>query len=564
MEYVIGVILIVIVLVMIVLLFRKRIYDQIDYYENWKFDIMDRNIAGKLTEIKPLSSEGEAKEKLTNWKEEWDSILLNDLADVEELLFDTERAADRFRIGTARKHVSNLETCLVEIEKKIDTIETDIERFIETEETSRETIEQIAPNIKDLRRKLMNERNKYGRASTRFESELDEVMEDIRIYEQLVEAGTYTEAASVVEKVKQKANIIETALEDFPALYERCTVTLPNKLDDLYKSVQEMETEGYFLEPLHAKRTINDLQARLLDYVAALENIETEKVKNALPDTEEQIDDLYEKLEQEVIAKNFTDSKYATFSQSLERFTTVFSDTKEEVEQLKKTYHFEDRDLETYMGLEKQMNELSERHDIFEAKLQSHQAAYSELRDDLTANITQLEKLEKEHDQFKEELDTLRKDEIEAREQIEWMTESLSEAKRKLRLSNLPGIPNFVINLLDEATTKTERVNVVLEKQPLDIVQLQKTLQEAKQTVDQALEQTETIIDQAKLTEVVIQYANRYRSRDPILAARLLEAEELFRKADYELALEQATEALRERDPQALEKIEEIHKKIIA
>src|SRR5690625_4482489 len=95
MEYVIGVILVIIVIIIIILLFRKRLYDQIDYYENWKIDIMGRNIAAKLTKVKSLSSEGEARERLDHWRDEWNTILMKDLANVEEVLFDTEQAADR-------------------------------------------------------------------------------------------------------------------------------------------------------------------------------------------------------------------------------------------------------------------------------------------------------------------------------------------------------------------------------------------------------------------------------------------------------------------------------------
>src|SRR5690625_3127262 len=165
MEYIIGVILVIIVIVIIVLLFRKRLYDQVDYYESWKIDIIGRNIAGKLTGIKTLGSEGEAKKKLENWKKEWDKILTDDLADVEELLFDAEHSADRFRIGAARKHITSLEESLVTIERKIDQIETDIEHLIDTDKANREEIERIEPRVKQLRKQLLNNRNEYDRAA---------------------------------------------------------------------------------------------------------------------------------------------------------------------------------------------------------------------------------------------------------------------------------------------------------------------------------------------------------------------------------------------------------------
>lgn len=563
MEYAIGVILVLIVAAIIVLLFRKRIYDQVDYYESWKVDIMGRNIANKLTRVKKLSTEGEAKKKLESWKEEWDHILMHDLANVEEMLFDAEHASDRFRIGTARKQIAKLEETLVKIEKKIERIETEVERLIKMDEANREEMDRIEPRVRELREKLLKESKAYDRSAAKFASQLDKVTENIDLYQEFTEAGTYSEASKIVKKVQEQLTEIEYAMEQFPQLYQKCKFDLPDQLDDVYKNVQEMESQGYELEHLQIRKFINDLQARLLDFVAALEETEIDKVKDHIAETEEQIEDMYDQLEQEVIAKNFVVSKSATFVQSLERLLEEFSETREEVAELKKTYHFEDEELEKYMSLEKRINRLSERHQSFEVKLEE-KTANTVLRDDLTANIERLESLDEEHRQYKKSIANLRKDEVEAQEQIDWMTEELSKAKRKLRLSNLPGIPNFVLTMLEEATEKNERAVAVIEKQPLDIVQLQKTLDEAKGAVDNALEQTNQVIEQAELTEIVIQYANRYRSRDPILAAKLLEAEELFRKADYELALEQATEAIQDRDPRALERIEKIHKAGIA
>lgn len=564
MEYVIGVILIIIVTIIVILLFRKRLYDQIDYYENWKIDIMGRNIAAKLTRVKSLNIEGEAKEQLDGWKKEWDTILMKDLADVEEVLFDTEHAADRFRISSARKYATKLEEMLVRIEKKIEKVESEADRLLETEKVNREEMKRIDPQVEELRKRLSQERYSFDRAASKFDQKLDDIEEDIQIYNELISAGTYTEASEIVEKVKEKIAFVEQTMDDFPELYKKCKFDLPNRLDDVYKSVKEMEASGYYMEHLNVTKSIHEYQTRLLDYVIALEKLETEKIKQLISETEEQIDDIFKQLENEVIAKNFVESKSTNFSQSLKQLLERFSQTKEEVQLLKKTYHFDDAELEKYMSLDKQINQLQQKHEEFIGKLATNDYANSELRSDLTAYINQLESLEEEHNQYKKQIDNLRKDEMEAREQIEWMTEELSKTKRKLRQSNLPGIPNFILSMLEEATEKSGRVLEVIEKQPLDIIQVQKSLKEAKTTVENALNQTNRMIEQAHLTEVVIQYANRYRSRDPILAAKLLEAEQLFRQSEYELSLEQAAQALEEKEPGALKRIEEIHASVIA
>src|SRR5699024_10814904 len=254
-----------------------------------------------------------------------------------------------------------------------------------------------------LRKRLLNDRNEYDRAAERFETDLKEILNDIQKYNELVSAGTYSEASTIVEKVSDEIVEIERAMEVFPNLYKRCKLELPNKLDEVYKNIQEMESQGYFLEHLQLKKSINDLQARLLDYLAALEKTETDKVEKFIPEIEEQIEEMYDQLEQEVIAKNFVESKSVTFSQSLDHFLQEFAETKEEVAELKKTYHFEDKDLEKYMSLEKRISKLSERHDSFANKVNEGNDANSILRDDLTANLSEFESLDSEHTYYKKE-----------------------------------------------------------------------------------------------------------------------------------------------------------------
>src|SRR5699024_11649645 len=95
MEYVIGAILAIIVLIIAGLLLRKRLYDTVDYYESWKLDIMNRNVAEELSKMKELNLEGDTKKKFEKCKEQWESILTEDLANVEEVLYHTEHAHDR-------------------------------------------------------------------------------------------------------------------------------------------------------------------------------------------------------------------------------------------------------------------------------------------------------------------------------------------------------------------------------------------------------------------------------------------------------------------------------------
>src|SRR5690625_561700 len=187
MEIVIGVILAIIVVIIVGLILRKRLYDAVDYYESWKLDVMNRNIAAELTKLKQLNLEGDTKETSEHWKEEREAILSENLANVEELLYDTEHAADRYRFSTAKKHIKNMEEILVAVEKKIEVILAELNELLETEEANRKEIEELEPLLDSLRKQLSQNRYQYDRAEVRFEVELDNVQAKLTTYNEMIE-----------------------------------------------------------------------------------------------------------------------------------------------------------------------------------------------------------------------------------------------------------------------------------------------------------------------------------------------------------------------------------------
>lgn len=564
MEYVIGIILVIIVIIIAGLLLRKRLYDSVDYYESWKLDIMNRNVAQELSKVKELNLEGETKENFEEWKDKWDNILTNDLAKVEELLYDTEHAADRYNFPAAKKYMKQIEEILVIVEKKIETILTELNELLETEQENRKEIEELEPFYNELRKELTQNRFKFDRAEIRFEVELDEINEELKNYQSQIEEGNYIQAKDIVKNIKKRSFELQAEMEEFPSLYKLCKQELPAQLDELSKGLREMKDEGYFIDHLDLTREINAFQSRLLDSVSSLEKEGTSKVKSIIPEIEERITEMYELLEKEAIAKNYVDSKMPSYEKALDSFEAHFLETKLEVEQLKEAYYFEDTDLEKYMALEKMVNQLKSKLIEFAQKIEENNHAHSKLRAELEEGFQQLDKIEEEHEEFKKRIQNLRKDEIEARDQLKTMMDEIYKTTRKLRNSNLPGVPDSIWSMIEDAGQKNERVLQALDDQPLDIVQVQQSLNEAKKAVEKAIEETNTMLDQAALTEQVIQYANRYRSTNPTLAAKLSDAENLFRKAEYELSLEQAARAIEDIEPGALKKIEKHQEMIVS
>src|SRR5690625_1658337 len=563
MEYIIGAILAIIVIITVGLILRKKLYDSVDHYEGWKLDIMNRNIAAELSKMKDLNMKGEAKENFEMWKDQWDSILTEELATVEELLYDTEKAADKYNFPAAKKYMKEMETILVTTEEKLETLLADIHALLETEEKNRLAMESYEPQLQELRKFLSQNRYTFNKADVRYELRMDEMKEIIDTYNELIENGNYMEATEQVTLMGERLENIKEEMDEFPTLYKKCNQEIPAQLEELTNGINEMVKEGYSFNQTDLLIEIGHFQSRLIEAVEVLEKEGTESVKQLIPEVEDRMKEMYDQLEEEAIARNFVETKIPNYERAIESFEKQFADTKEEVALLTQAYHFENEELEKYRALENQLLDTRQLLKELEEKVAENKETHTSVRTELEQAFEKLQQVEEEHEMFKKSIDNLRKDELEARNELQKMNEEINQVNRKLRSSNLPGVPNFIWQLLEEANGKNNEVVAALNKEPLDIIEVQQALSDAKSAVQYAIENTNKVLEQAFLTEQVIQYANRYRSSFPELATKLEESERLFRKAEYELALENAAKAVEEIEPGALKRIEEQQKQIV-
>ncbi|API90853.1 septation ring formation regulator EzrA [Virgibacillus pantothenticus] len=556
MAYIIGSILIVIALIITGLILRKRVYDVVDRYEAWKMDIMDRNINAELSRIKILNLSGETQDKFEAWKERWEHIVTKELTDIEELLFDAEAAADRYRFSRAKKTLAEVEKILQTVEVEIEQIIKEVDELLHSEEESRKEIEHVEPTLKDLRKKLSQNRYQYGKAESYFEARLDELFNELASYYQLVEGGNYLEAKELVDKLKLSLDNLEKQFDEFPQLYRMCKQELPSQLDDLLSGIKEMKSEGYRVEHLAFEKEIRNYQQKLLHMVDKLDNGDMANAEILIEEIEVRSKEMYQLLEKEAIAKNYVETKMPTYQHVMEEVTATFHHTKQEVDQLQKAYYFEDSDMEKYLSLEKSIAKLNSQMEAVVSEMEEEKSPHTKLRNEIEAALKEIETLKESHEAFKKRIQNLRKDELEAKEKLTEMRNQLYSIQRKLKKSNVPGVPTFIWNLIETANDKNARVVKALENQPLEMAEVQQALNDAKNAVSHCMEQTNLMLEQAYLTEQVIQYANRYRSQYPLLAEKLSESERLFRKYEYELALENAAKAVEEVEPGALKRIE--------
>ncbi|SET80462.1 septation ring formation regulator [Salinibacillus kushneri] len=556
MEYIIGAMLLFIIFIIIGLILRKKVYDRVDDLEEWKLAVMNKDVTDELSKIKDLNLSGETQTRFEKWRSDWDHIVTRKMPDLEEELFDAEEAADRYLFRKAKRILDHIHQTLENIETSIDHMFNEVEELISSKEDSHKLVEEVRPRIKETRKYLLQNRYQFGKADIVFDVELDEIEEEIAQFDELTVDGNYIEAQSLVQQVSERLDRLNEKMQEFPTLYHACKIKLPQQLDELTSGLKEMKSFGHDLQHYGYENEIQNYQERLLLLIDRLNKGNLEDVNLEIVEVEERIQEIYDQLEQEALAKQFTEKKIKVMENELFQMDKDFQDMKSEVKTLQENYEFNEEDQETLLSLENQMNQLKLLADKIYSETEKDKKHYANIRGDLENWLSQWENLRQEHEGFVERINSLMQDELEANQQINLLLGAMGQIRKSLQKSNLPGVPEYIYEAMNEVITTIDQTSNQLSQHPLNMEKINHLLAKAEKDIEMVKEQTDYLIEQATLSEYVIQYANRYRSQYPLLAAKLSEAESAFRNWDYEVALETASTALEEIEPGALRRLE--------
>ncbi|MCA0151008.1 septation ring formation regulator EzrA [Rossellomorea vietnamensis] len=558
MQYVIAGIILILIVFLIGFISRKKYYAEIDRYEAWKIDIMNKPVSDELSRVKQLNMTGQTEELFDGWRQGWDEIVAVQLPDVEELLFDAEEYTDKFRFNKTKEVLSRIDQVLTDIEKKIELILSELNELVGSEEKNREEILALQEEFRNSKKQLLAYRHTYGQTAKHIEAVLDKLSEKINQFNELTEQGNYLDAREIVLGLAEEMKLVAYKMETVPKLITDFENVLPSQLSELEAGYIEMKNQGYTLDHIEVDKEVASLKETLQHFNKNLEELQVEEVEEGIQEIKVKVESLYDLLEKEVHAKHFVEQYRDQTTEGLIKAKEDNDDIQSEVSIVKQGYHLHDADLSTPNEIDKKIIQLSKRHEMLMHKEETNATAFSNLSDELKDIRSGLEELNQQQSEFSVYLQNLRKDELATREKIQELKKKVAEASRMISKSNVPGLPADYKDLLDEVHRKIEQVNASLTEKPLNMKFIQETLLGAEDTVDHFYTKTGDLIENVLLSEKIIQYGNRYRSKYSSVREGLQTAEQAFRQYDYRRALEEAATTIEKVEPGALKKIEKM------
>jgi septation ring formation regulator len=536
---------------------RKRIYKEVDRLENKKVLLMNKPVTKELAKIKGLKMLGETEERFDQWREEWDNIVTIQLPNMEEHLFDIEEMANKYRFHKAKQYVKLVDEELGAVEQQMKIMVEEVDQLIHSEEQNRQDIEKIKAEYDGTKKKLWMQKGTLGQAGSVLEQKMKDIQEMFGQFDNQTGEGNYFQARETVLTIKEQLNDYDFLIDHIPQYLVKVEKELPKQIEDLEDGLTEMEQNGYPIHHFSYRWQLSEMKRRAIACLPLVEHLKLDEAKQPVENIEKEINDIYEKLEHEVLSRNYVEKELPVLKERLVELPGLFQTLSAETDIIKINYQLDETHDQQQLKIEKQIKELSNHYAVINDALEEKKQSYTTLRKMTQDFLVELEEVENEVSDLKENLNHLRSDERKAEEMIHDLKSTLIQGQKRLRKNNIPGVPENLVFQLDEAESHLKQANSQLNQIPISMQEVNEKVFEAKKRVEEWQKNLEITIEQARFAELVIQYGNRYRSYHDKVNIKLLQAEDRFRSYLYEEALELALEAVEFVDPKALEKIKE-------
>lgn len=207
-------------------------------------------------------------------------------------------------------------------------------------------------------------------------------------------------------------------------------------------------------------------------------------------------------------------------------------------------------------SFQSEIEEIARRNDSVDPKLEAEEIPYSEVESFYKDAYKILDSVESEQVEIDQSLRDLRKDEKAAQEKAEDLEFRLRNLKRFVEKQRLPGLPSDYLDSFYNVTDRIEELDDTLNRTRVDIDEVNQMVTICEEDLSILTEKTHDMIDEAALTEQMMQYANRYRYSHTEVRTAIERALDLFNyEYRYKDALDEIGNALERVEPGVLSKL---------
>ena len=493
-----------------------------------KQKLMTVPIADILFTLKNLNLTGQTKRTYETWQATWQTITRFRFPEIEASLVSAEQYTQRLNFVKGSQ-ISNQASQLIEETKaEVDKIYTALQKLLDSEKKNREELEVLQERYASMRKDLLAHSFSFGEALESLEKRLSYLELDFTKFNTLTNEGDHLEAKEVLGRIEAEMQDFEQIVEEVPKYLKEIEEEYEDQVADLKEGYQKMVEEHYQFPKISIPTEIQKIEEIIAVAREHIKATELEEARQQLDKVAREIDQLYLVMETEYEAKAFVKRNRAQVERKLNQVLQSNRYVNVEVDRVSQNFVLANNEFNRVQDFAKQLEKEQEAVAYYSKALQNQQVPYSIVKEHYEIVLNTLKEIDENQLALVNTLTDLSQQEKSIRDGLDVFELDLRNMKRTIEKYHLPGLPKEYLELFFATSSRIEQLSQLMNRVKLDMTEITGLNQTIEDDVEKLDIMTEEIVDNAQLTEYMIQQANRYRLEHPEIDTAIQQALEQF------------------------------------
>ncbi|HFU4204343.1 TPA: septation ring formation regulator EzrA [Streptococcus suis] len=552
---IVSIVIILIIAYVACLIVRKRNDNLLVALEERKEELFNLPVNEEVEAVKSLHLIGQSQVSFREWNQKWVDLSLNSFADIENHIFEAEGFNNAFRFISAKNAIDSIESQIDLIEEDIDAIRHGLMDLKEQEEKNSGRVKHALNLFDNLQVAVQENADSFGETLPELERQLKTIEVEFSEFVMLNSSGDPIEASEILDRAEEHMIALNQIMERIPSLIEKVTKDFPDQLEDLESGYRKLVEQNYLFTESNIEAQFQNIRVSIRENTALIVSFDLDAAEGENHAIQGKIDYLYKVFNREIEANRVVTRISKNLPKFLEHVMENTSVLDGEVKRLNNQYLLSESKLTRINQLKNRLNSIEIVVTESVEEIDSPQVAYSLLEERLEHALSILKEIEEEQIVLVDYLKGQEQSESTARKKATLYINKLHTLKRFMEKRNLPGIPGEFLSRFFSTSDHVENLIAELDYKRINIEVVNRLLENATYDMNQLEELAYSIVQNATLTEQLLQYSNRYRSTDESIQKAFARSLTIFEKEfDYQAAFEEISFALEVVEPGVTER----------
>ncbi|HER4132319.1 TPA: septation ring formation regulator EzrA [Streptococcus pyogenes] len=547
---IVAIVLLVIIAYLVGVIIRKRNDSLITSLEERKQALFALPVNDEIEEVKSLHLIGQSQTSFREWNQKWVDLTVNSFADIENHIFEAENLNDTFNFIRAKHEINSVESQLNLVEEDIASIREALNILKEQEEKNSARVTHALDLYEKLQASISENEDNFGSTMPEIDKQMKNIETEFSQFVALNSSGDPVEASEVLDRAEEHTIALGQITEQIPAIVAKLEDDFPDQLDDLETGYRRLLEENYHFPEKNIEARFQEIRESIRANSSELVTLDLDRAREENTHIQERIDSLYEVFEREIAAYKVAAKNSKMLPRYLEHVKRNNEQLKDEIARLSRKYILSETESLTVKAFEKDIKEIEDSTLAVAEQFDLQEKPFSELQVTFERSIKTLTNVESGQMDVFAAVKDIEKIESQARHNLDVYVTQLHMIKRYMEKRHLPGIPQDFLSAFFTTSSQLEALMDELSRGRINIEAVSRLSEVATVAIANLEDLTYQVVQNATLTEQLLQYSNRYRSFEAGVQSSFEHALRLFEvENDYQASFDEISYALETVEP---------------